>query len=57
VFAYSQVDRPRRPRREREGDHLAALAGDDQSVVPALDAQGINAGASGFGYSEPVERQ
>jgi hypothetical protein len=33
-----QVDRPRRPRRQRDGDHLAALADDNQSPVPALDA-------------------
>jgi hypothetical protein len=57
VLADSQADRPRRPRCEGDGDHLAALAGNDQGAVPALDAQGFNVGASGFGYTQPVERQ
>jgi hypothetical protein len=35
----------------------AALAGDNKGPVPPLDAQGLNAGASGFGDTQPVERQ
>jgi hypothetical protein len=34
-----QVDRPCRAGRERDGDNLAALAGDDKRPMPALDAQ------------------
>jgi hypothetical protein len=52
-----QVDRPRRPRRERDGDHLAALADDNQSPVPALDAQVLDVGVGGFGDPQPVECQ
>jgi hypothetical protein len=43
--------------RERDGDDLAALAGDHQGPVPALDAHGFNIGTSGFGGPQPVERQ
>ena len=56
-FADGQVDRPRSARRQWDGDHLAALAGDRQGPVPALDAQGFNVGADSFGHPEPVERQ
>jgi hypothetical protein len=28
------------------GDDLAAVAGDDQSPVPALDAEGLNVGTN-----------
>jgi CubicO group peptidase (beta-lactamase class C family) len=40
-----------------DGGHFAALTGDDQCPVPALDAQGFNVGAGGFGDAQPVERQ
>jgi hypothetical protein len=43
-----QVDRPCRARRERDGDDLAALAGDHQSPVPALHAQGLDVGTGGL---------
>jgi hypothetical protein len=43
VLARSQADRRRGGRRERDGDDLAALAGDDQSAVTALGAQGLDA--------------
>jgi hypothetical protein len=36
---------------------LAALAGDDQGPVAALDAQGLDVGAGGFGNAQPVEGQ
>jgi hypothetical protein len=52
-----QVDRPRGPGRERDGDYLAALASDNKSAVSPLDAQILDAGASGFGDPQPVERQ
>ena len=57
ALADRQVDRPGGPRRERDGDDLAALAGDHQGAVPALDAQRLDAGAGGFGDAQPVERQ
>jgi len=56
AFADGQVDRPGGARREWNGDHLAALAGDYQGAVPALDTQGLNVGASGFGNPQPVQR-
>jgi hypothetical protein len=36
TLADGQVDRPGGPRRERDGDHLAALAGNGQGPVAAL---------------------
>src|SRR6266496_6589512 len=48
-LADGQVDRPRCARREGNGDDLAALAGDDQGPVPALDAQGLDVRAGGLG--------
>jgi hypothetical protein len=41
-------------RGERSGDDLAALAGDDQGPVAALEAQVLDVGARD---SEPVERE
>src|SRR5215471_6357267 len=52
-----QVDRPGGPRREWDGNDLAALAGDHQCPVPALDAQALDVGAGGFGDTQPVEGQ
>jgi hypothetical protein len=57
ALSNGQVDRPRGAWRERDGDNLAALAGDNQGSVPAFDAQFLDAGAGGFGHPEPVERQ
>jgi hypothetical protein len=37
-LADSQIDRPRGAWRQRDGDDLAALAGDDQGPVPAFQA-------------------
>src|SRR5207247_735901 len=39
-----QVDRPGGPRRQRDGDDLAALAGDGESPVAALEAQMLDVG-------------
>jgi hypothetical protein len=50
-----QVDRPGRARRERNGDDLAALAGDHQGAVAAFQAQVLDAGAGGFRDPQPVE--
>ena len=50
-----QVDRPGGPRREWDGNDLAALAGDHQCPVPALDAQALDVGAGGFADTQPVE--
>jgi hypothetical protein len=52
-----QVDRPGGARRERDGDHLAALAGDHQGAVPALDAQRLDVAAGGFRHAQPIEGQ
>ena len=40
---------------QRYCDDLAALAGDHQRPVPALDGQGVDIGANGFGYPQPVQ--
>jgi hypothetical protein len=52
-----QVDRPRSPRRERDGDDLAAFAGDDQRPVAALDAERLDVGTGGFGDPQAIQRQ
>src|ERR1019366_3573073 len=41
ALADGQVYGPCRARCERDGDNLAALAGDDEGPVPPLDAQGL----------------
>jgi hypothetical protein len=55
TLASGQIDCPGGARRQRYRDDLAALAGDHQRPVPALDAQGIDVGADGFGYPQPVQ--
>ena len=55
ALADGQVDRPGSARRQRDGDHLAALAGDRESPVPALQAQVLDVGASGLRYPQPVQ--
>ena len=57
AFADGQVDRPGCAGCERDGDDLAALAGDDKRPVPALDAQVLDVRASCFGDPQPIERQ
>jgi hypothetical protein len=48
ALAEGQVDRPRRARRQRDGDDLASLAGNGQRPVPALQVQVIDIGAGGL---------
>jgi hypothetical protein len=57
ALADGQVDRPGGARRERDGDDLAALAGDGQGPVPALQAQVLDVGADGLRYPQPVQGQ
>ena len=54
-LADGQVDRPGRARRQRDGDHLAALTGDRQGPVPAFQAEVLDVGADGFGDPQPVQ--
>jgi hypothetical protein len=48
ALADGQVDRPGGARRERDGDDLAALAGDDQGAVAAFQAQVLDVRAGGL---------
>ena len=57
ALADDQVDRPGSARRQRDGHHLAALAGDSQGPVPALQAQVLDVGAGGLGDPQPVQRE
>jgi hypothetical protein len=50
ALADRQVDRAGRPGRERDGDDLAALAGDDQGAVTALQAQVLDVRAGCLRY-------
>ena len=56
-LADGQVDRPGGARRQRDGDDLAALAGDGQGPVAALQAQVLDVRASGLGHAQPVQRE
>jgi hypothetical protein len=55
ALADGQVDRPRRAWRQWDSDDLAALAGDDQRPVPALDTQRLDVGTGGFGGPQAVQ--
>jgi hypothetical protein len=57
AFADGQVDGPGGARRQRDGDDLAALTGDDQGPVAALDPQGLDVRPGGLRDPEPVEDQ
>jgi len=57
ALADGQVDRPRRAWRQRDGDDLAAFAGDDQRPVAALDTQRLDVGTGGLGDPQPIEGQ
>jgi hypothetical protein len=57
TLADGQVDRPCGPRRQRDRHDLAALAGDHQRAVAALDAQSFDVCSGGLGYAQPVERE
>jgi len=56
AFADGLVDGLGGAWRERDRDNLAALAGDSQGPVAALDAQRLDVGACGLGHPQPVER-
>ena len=43
--------------RQRDGDDLAALAGNRQGPVPAFQAQVLDIGAGGLRYPQPVQRE
>jgi len=55
ALAGGQVDGAGGARGERDRDDLAALAGDDQSAVAALEAQVLDVGAGGFRHAQPIE--
>jgi hypothetical protein len=55
AFRDGQVDRPGSARRKRDGDDLAALAGDRQRPVPALQAQMLDTGAGGLRDPKPIQ--
>ena len=57
ALADDQVDRPGGVRRERDGDDLAALAGNRESPVAAFQIEVLDAGAGGFGDPQPVQRE
>ena len=57
ALADGQVDRPGGPWRQRDGHDLAALAGDGQRPVPALQAQVLDVSASRLGDPQPVQRE
>src|SRR6266571_1150969 len=57
VRSDGQVDRPRGTGRQRDGDDLAALTGDGQRPVPALQARLLDVGAGGLRDAQPVQRE
>ena len=57
ALADGQIDRSGSARRQRDGDDLAALAGDGQSPVPAFQAQVLDVGASSLRDPQPVQRE
>ena len=57
ALADGQVDRPGGARLERDGDNVAALAGDYQGAVPALNPERLDPGVRSFGDPQPVEGQ
>ena len=56
-LADSQADRPGGARRDRDGDDLAALAGDHQGTVAAFQAQLLDVSAGRLRHPQPVQRQ
>jgi hypothetical protein len=54
ALADGQVDRASSARGERDGDDLAALAGDDQGAVAAFQAHVLDVRAGGLRYPQPV---
>jgi hypothetical protein len=56
-FPDRQVDRPRGPRGERDGDDLAALPQDRQGPVAAFETERVDISTQGFADPQPVDRQ
>jgi hypothetical protein len=56
ALADGQIDRPGSARRQRDGHHLAALAGDGQGPVPAFETQMLNVSPSRLRYPKPSSR-
>ncbi len=50
-----QVYGPGRARSQRDGHHLASLAGDGEGPVSPLEAKAFNVGADGLRHPQPVE--
>src|ERR1017187_2642366 len=57
VFPGGQVDGAGGAGRQRDGDDLAALAGDRQGPVPAFQPQRFNIGAGGLQDPQPAQRE
>jgi hypothetical protein len=57
AFIGGQVDRSGGAGCQRDGDDLAALAGDGKGPVPAFQAQLLDVGAGGLRYPQPVQRE
>jgi hypothetical protein len=57
ALADGQVDRAGGVRGERDGDDLAALAGDDQGPVAAFQAQVLDVRTGRLGHAQAVERE
>src|SRR6516162_5800102 len=57
TLADGQVDRPGSTRRDRDSDYLAALAGNRESPMAALQAQLLNIRAGGLRDPQPVQRE
>jgi len=55
ALADGQVDGAGGAGGERDGDDLAALAGDDQGPVAALESQVLDVGPDRLRYPQPVE--
>ena len=55
ALADGQVDRPGGARCQRDGDDLAALAGDGQRSVAAFQAQVLDVRSGGLGHPEAVQ--
>jgi len=56
-FADREVDGSGGARRQRDGDDLAAFAGDGQRPVASFQAEGLDVGAGGLGHPQAVEGQ
>jgi hypothetical protein len=57
ALANGKVDCSRRPRCQRDCHDLAAFAQHSHDAVAALDAEGLDVGADGFGDPQVVRSQ